>query len=49
MFLNCNKIIEIDCSHFNCSQVTSCSKMFKQTLILKIFHHLILCFMDVKI
>ena len=29
MFLNCSKIIEIDCSHFNCNQVTSCCRMFK--------------------
>jgi len=35
MFLNCNKIIEIDCSHFNCSQVTSCISMFKSCSSLK--------------
>ena len=29
LFSNCSKIIEIDCSHFNCCQVTSCNKMFK--------------------
>ena len=28
MFYDCNKITEIDCSHFDCSNVTSCKSMF---------------------
>ena len=28
MFLLCNNLIEVDCSHFNCSKLTSCKKMF---------------------
>ena len=28
MFYDCNKITEIDCSHFNCSNVASCKSMF---------------------
>ena len=35
MFLNCHHIIEIDCSHLNCSQVSSCESMFKCCYSLK--------------
>jgi len=35
MFYDCNHIIEIDCSHFNCSNVASCKSMFSKCSLLE--------------
>jgi len=35
MFYDCDKIIEIDCSHFNCSNVASCKRMFSYCNLLE--------------
>ena len=35
MFYDCNQIIEIDCSHFNCSNVASCKSMFSHCSLLE--------------